>query len=103
MVDGRMRLVEESNGLETALDPLYDKPADTARKKQRTAYLESRKAFLTAQIEFARQQQVSLNYAYPALAAIKGETGENPEDMQKVQSRIPGAFDGIRSSHGRLG
>jgi hypothetical protein len=76
MVDERMRLIEESNGLGTALDPLYDKPADTARKKQRAAYLESRKAFLSAQIEFARQQQVSLNYAYPALAAIKGETGE---------------------------
>jgi hypothetical protein len=102
MVDERMRLIEESNGLGTALDPLYDKPADTAHKKQRTAYLESRKAFLNAQIEFARQQQVSLNYAYPALAAIKGETGENPEDIHKVRSRIPGAFDGIRSNIDKL-
>jgi hypothetical protein len=45
---------------------------------------------------------VSLNYAYPALAAIKGETGENPEDIHKVRSRIPGAFDGIRSNIDKL-
>jgi hypothetical protein len=98
MVDERMRVIEESNGLGTALDPLYDTPADQSRKKERSKYLESRQAFLSAQIEYARQQQASLTYAYPALSAIKGETGENPQDIEKVQSRLPGAFDGIRGN-----
>jgi A nuclease family of the HNH/ENDO VII superfamily with conserved AHH len=102
MVDERMRVIEESNGLGTALDPLYDKPADQARKKDRAAYLENRKAFLTSQIESARQMQVSLTYAYPALAAIKGETGENPQDIQTVQGRLPKTFNETRGDIDRL-
>jgi hypothetical protein len=102
MVDERMRVVEESNGLSTALDPLYDTPADQARKKQRAAYLESRQAFLNSQIEYARQMQVSLSYSYPALTAIKGETGANPGDIQKVQARLPQAFNEIRGDIDRI-
>jgi hypothetical protein len=103
MVDERMRVVEESNGLSTALDPLYDTPADQVRKKQRAAYLESRQAFLNSQIEYTRQMQVSLSYSYPALTAIKGETGANPGDIQRVQARLPQAFNEIRGDIDRIG
>jgi hypothetical protein len=46
--------------------------------------------------------QVSLEYAYPALAAVEGETGKDPQDIQRMQSRIPGAFDEMRGNIDQL-
>jgi A nuclease family of the HNH/ENDO VII superfamily with conserved AHH len=46
--------------------------------------------------------QMSLEYAYPALAAVEGGTGKDPQDIPRVQSKIPGKFDGVRSNIDQL-
>jgi hypothetical protein len=55
------------------------------------------------QIELARQNQATLTYAYPALAAVQDEYGNNPKDIQTVQARIPQEFDGMRGQMDQLG
>jgi hypothetical protein len=57
---------------------------------------------LEAQIEQTKQMQVSLEYAYPALAAINNETGTKPGDMQAVLQRMPGKFSDIRANIDKL-
>jgi Holliday junction resolvase RusA-like endonuclease len=85
---------------------VYD--GKTREQIQQTDYykksvnLQKQKENLKAQIEYARQMQVYLTYAYPALAAIQGETGKNPQDIQKVQGRLPEAFNQTRGDIDKL-
>ncbi len=57
---------------------------------------------LKERIDQAKQMQVSLEYAYPALSAVKGETGASPEDIKRVQGRLPQEFNGIRKDIDRI-
>jgi Bacterial CdiA-CT RNAse A domain len=80
----------------------------TREQIQNSAYykksvkLADQKKQLDAQIQQAHRMQISLEYAYPALSAVKGETGKDPQDMQKVQGRMPGQFNGMRGDIDRL-
>jgi hypothetical protein len=71
-------------------------------KYKKQLALSEQKRHLEERIAFSKQNQVSLEYAYPALAAVEGETGKDPQDIQRVQSRIPDKFDGIRSNIDKL-
>jgi Bacterial EndoU nuclease len=71
-------------------------------KHKRLVALSDQKHRLEQRIAVAKQMQVSLEYAYPALAAVKGETGANPQDIQAVQGRLPNEFNGIRRDIDRV-
>jgi Bacterial EndoU nuclease len=75
---------------------------DAAQKANLIADYKHLRAVSRTQIEQARQNQVTLTYAYPALAAVQDESGNHPKDIQTVQSRIPGEFDGIRGNIDKL-
>jgi A nuclease family of the HNH/ENDO VII superfamily with conserved AHH len=75
---------------------------DAQQKATLIADYQHLRAVSQTQIEQARQNQVTLTYAYPALAAVQNESGNNPKDIQTVQSRIPGEFDGIRGNIDKL-
>jgi hypothetical protein len=71
-------------------------------KHKKLLALSAQKQRLEGRIAVAKQMQVSLEYAYPALAAVKNETGANAEDIKKVQGRLPKEFDGIRGNIDKL-
>jgi Bacterial EndoU nuclease len=75
---------------------------DAQQKATLIADYKHLRAVSQTQIEQARQNQVTLTYVYPALAAVQDESGNNPKDIQTVQSRIPGEFDGIRGNIDKL-
>jgi hypothetical protein len=72
-------------------------------KHKKLLALSDQKRRLEERINQAKQMQVSLEYDYPALAAVKGETGANAGDIQAVQGRLPQEFDGIRDNIDKLG
>jgi hypothetical protein len=80
-----------TDGLGAMAQDLQNSP-----KHQQLVKLSEQRQKLELQMQQAKQMQVSLEYAYPVLAAVKGETGENPQDIQTVQQRLPGAFNEIR-------
>jgi uncharacterized membrane protein len=71
-------------------------------KHKQLVKLSEQQQKIEAQIEQAKQMQVSLEYAYPALAAINNETGTKPGDIQAVLQRMPGKFSDIRANIDKL-
>jgi hypothetical protein len=71
-------------------------------KHKQLVKLSEQQQKIEAQIEQTKQMQVSLEYAYPALAAINNETGTKPGDMQAVLQRMPGKFSDIRANIDKL-
>ncbi len=71
-------------------------------KNKRLLALSEQKKRLGERIAVAKQMQVSLEYLYPALSAVKNEMGANPEDIKRVQRRLPEEFDGIRGNINKL-
>jgi hypothetical protein len=71
-------------------------------KHKKLVALSDQKRRLGERIAVAKQMQVSLEYAYPALSAVKNETGANPQDILAVQGRLPEEFDGIRGNIDKL-
>ncbi len=71
-------------------------------KHKQLSTLSVQRQRLAERIAIARQMQVSLEYAYPALTAVQGETGEHPQDIQTVQGQLPKEFDGIRGHIDKL-
>jgi A nuclease family of the HNH/ENDO VII superfamily with conserved AHH len=94
------RKVEELMASPNDFNPMASAAQRRKDAEQKATLIDQYKhirAVSRSQIEFAQQQQVTLVYTYPALAAIKGETGKNPQDIQKVRERLPETFDGIRT------
>jgi A nuclease of the HNH/ENDO VII superfamily with conserved WHH len=82
--------------------PAEQRRKDAQQKANLIADYKNLRAVSRTQIEQARQNQTTLTYAYPALAAVQNESGNHPKDIQAVQSRIPGEFDGIRGNIDKL-
>jgi hypothetical protein len=106
LVDERMRVIEELNtGTGLALDPLYDTQQDKTRKEQRRAQLEARQTTLNAEIDQIRLAQVTLEFQYPAIRAVRQTLwgwGGIEKDPKAVLSRMSGEFKGIRNNIDQL-
>ena len=95
------RLVEPPNDF-NPLSPVEQQKKNAAEKDSLLQSYKRIRETCKARIEFARQQQVSLQYAYPALAAVQGEFGTSQGDIQAVQARLPRTFDGMRTQMDQL-
>jgi hypothetical protein len=93
----RIQQASDTPSLSDGLGATPQELQNSEKHRQLEALTHERKG-LEEQLRQVQQTQATLNYAYPALAAVQGETGRNPADLQKVQSRIPREFNGIRGN-----
>jgi hypothetical protein len=54
------------------------------------------------QVATLEQARVTLEFQYPGVRAVQGETGKDPKDVKTVLSRMPEEFNGIRSNIDQL-
>ncbi len=69
---------------------------------KRMQQLQSKADELQGRIDLLEQTKVSLEFEYPGVRAVQGETGANPGDIQSVLERMPREFDGVRNNIDQL-
>jgi hypothetical protein len=103
----RNRLSEEITHLDATPDENTGRMAtaediQNSEKHKKLVKLTAQQKQVEAQIQQAKQMQVSLEYAFPALAAVDNEDGSKPGDLQAVLQRMPEKFGEIRSDIDKL-
>jgi hypothetical protein len=71
-------------------------PESRAAWQRKNKEREAKRRSYEEQIAALQRQRTQMEYAFPALAAVRGETGQDPQDLRAIQQRLPGEFDGIR-------
>jgi hypothetical protein len=72
-------------------------PQGSPQWKKQIDFIKRREAFLNNSIALNRQAQANLQYAFPALSAVQDQDLKT-QNVQAVQQRLPGEFNGIRGN-----